>query len=185
MLDAIIAERYARAVFELADEKGRLEQVKNDMDLLIDLATTSKDFKQLLVSPVIRPDKKMGVLDALLGGKVDEITKRFYHLLAGKRREKHLVGIARAFIAKYKEHKSIVTIEIRTVEPLTEGLRNKIIGIIEKRRGVTVDLIEITDPKLIGGFIVSTGDLRYDSSLLASIKKLKKEFEQNLYVREF
>ena len=41
------------------------------------------------------------------------------------------------------------------------------------------------DPKLIGGFIVSTEKVRYDSSLATSIKKLKKEFEENLYIREF
>jgi F-type H+-transporting ATPase subunit delta len=184
MLDSIIAERYAKALYELAHEKGKLEQVKKDMDLLIELTATSKDFKHLLVSPVIKPAKKVGVLDALLSGKVDEITKQFYHLIAGKRREKYLEGIARAFIEKYKEHNNIVTIEIRTVQPLTEGMRDKIVSILEKRRGITVELIEKIDPTLIGGFIVSTGTLRYDSSLAHSIRKLKKEFEENLYVRE-
>jgi F-type H+-transporting ATPase subunit delta len=48
-----------------------------------------------------------------------------------------------------------------------------------------VDLIETIDKSLIGGFIVSTGNVRYDASLTTSIKKLKKEFEENLYVREF
>jgi F-type H+-transporting ATPase subunit delta len=185
MLDSIIAERYAKALFELAHEKGRLEQVKQDMELLIELTMGSREFKHLLVSPVIKPSKKVKVLDALLADKVDTVTKQFYHLIAAKRREKYLEGIARAFIGKYKEHNNIVTVEIRTVEPLTAGLRERIVSLIEKRREVTVDLVEITDPSLIGGFIVSTGNIRYDSSLATSIKKLKKEFEENLYVREF
>ena len=92
--------------------------------------------------------------------------------------------VDKAFIEKYKEHNNIVTIEIRTVQPLTEGMRDKIVSILEKRRGITVELIEKIDPTLIGGFIVSTGTLRYDSSLAHSIRKLKKEFEENLYVRE-
>jgi F-type H+-transporting ATPase subunit delta len=185
MLDSIISERYARALFNLALENKKLEEVKNDMELLLDTIRSSKEFKHLLVNPVIKPDKKIGVLDAILEGKIDKITKQFYHLLASKRREKFMEGIARAFIEKYKEHKNIVTIEIRTVQRLTETMRNRIIDLLEKRRGITVDLVEILDPKLIGGFIVSTGNVRYDSSLATSIKKLKKEFEENLYVREF
>lgn len=185
MLDTIISERYARSLFELAQESDRLEKVKADMDLLLELIRDSKDFKHLLVSPVIKPDKKVGVLDEIFKGKVDELTKKFYHLLATKRREKYLEGIARAFIEKYKEFKKIVTIEIRTVSTLSETMRQQIIALLEKRRDITVELVEIIDPSLIGGFIVSTGNIRYDSSLAHSIKKLKKEFEENLYIREF
>lgn len=185
MLDSIISERYARALFELAHENGKLEQVKKDMDLLIELVDTSRDFRHLMISPVIMPAKKVAVLDALLAGKIDEITRQFYRLLAGKRREKYMEGIAREYIEKYKEHNNIVTIEIRTVQPLTADLRDRIVHILEQRRGIKVDLVEKLDPSLIGGFIVSTSDVRYDSSLATSIKKLKKEFQENLYVREF
>jgi F-type H+-transporting ATPase subunit delta len=185
MLDSIIAERYAKALYELALENKKLEQVKHDMELLLDLIQTSKDFKHLLISPVIKPVKKAGVLDAILEGKIDDVTKKFYHLIANKRREKYLESIAREFVSKYKEYHNIVTVEIRTVQTLTEDMRKKIISLIEKRRNVTVELIETLDPSLIGGFIVSTGNVRYDASLATSIKKLKKEFEENLYVREF
>jgi F-type H+-transporting ATPase subunit delta len=185
MLDTIISERYARSLFELAQESDRLEKVKADMDLLLGLIHDSKDFKHLLISPVIKPDKKVGVLDEIFKDKVDELTKKFYHLLATKRREKYLEGIARAFIEKYKEFNKIVTIEIRTVSKLSETMRQQIIALLEKRRDITVELVEIIDPSLIGGFIVSTGNIRYDSSLAHSVKKLKKEFEENLYIREF
>jgi F-type H+-transporting ATPase subunit delta len=184
MLDSIIAERYAKSLFELSLENGKLEKVKNDMGLFLDLIRDSADFRQLLVSPVVRPDKKVGVIDAILKDKVDELTRKFYHLIASKRREKYLAGIARAFVEKYKEHHKIVTIEIRTVSTLSEPMRNKIISLLEQRRGITVDLIETIDKSLIGGFIVSTGNVRYDASLATSVKKLKKEFEENLYVRE-
>jgi F-type H+-transporting ATPase subunit delta len=185
MLDSIIAERYAKALFELALEQNKLDQVKQDMDLLLDVILGSKEFRHLLVNPVIRPDKKVSVLDALLTGKVDEMTRKFYHLIASKRREKYLEGIAKQFVEKYKAHNNIVTVEVRTVQQLSEGLRNRIVSIIENRNNVTVDLVETLDPRLIGGFIVSTGNSRYDASLATSIKKLKKEFEENLYVREF
>jgi F-type H+-transporting ATPase subunit delta len=185
MLDSIIAERYAKSLYELALETGKLEKVRDDMGLFLQVIRDSADFRHLLVNPVIRPDKKINVLDALFKDKVDVLTEKFYHLITGKRREKYLGGIADAYIEKYKEFKNIVTIEIRTVASLSEELRKQIIALIEKRQGVTVDLVEIVDASLMGGFIVSTGNLRFDASLATSIKKLKKEFEENLYIREF
>ena len=184
MLDSIIAERYAKSLFELALESGKLEKVKSDMDMFLDIIRTSADFRQLLISPVIRPDKKVVVMDEIFKGQIDELTQKFYKLITSKRREKFMSGIARAFVEKYKEHHKIVTIEVRTVSTLSPAMRDKIISLIEKRQGVTVDLVEIIDPTLIGGFIVSTEKVRYDASLTTTIKKLKKEFEENLYVRE-
>jgi len=185
MLDSIIAERYAKSLFELALEINKLEQVKKDMDLMIDVIRNNPDFRQLLVSPVVRPDKKVNVMDKVFGDKIEEITLKFYQLITSKRREKYLEGIAKEFIAKYKEYKNIVTIEVRTVKPLDEKIRNRIISILEQRGGIIVDLVEILDPKIIGGFVVSTENVRYDASLTTSIKKLKKEFEENPYIREF
>jgi F-type H+-transporting ATPase subunit delta len=184
MLDSIIAERYAKSLFELAQEKGKLEQTRKDMDLIIDVCQNNRDFRHMLLSPVIRPDKKIMVMDAIFSGKIEGLTGQFYHLLSQKRREKFLEGIARQFVAKYKEYHNIHVIEIRSASPLSEALRGKIIEIIESRTKGTVELTEIIDKSLIGGFIVSDGGRRYDASLTTTIKKLKKEFEENLYIRE-
>jgi len=184
MLDSIIAERYAKSLFELALEKGKLEQVRKDMDLIIDVCLNNRDFRHMLLSPVIRPDKKIMVIDAVFTGKIEDLTKQFYRLLSKKHREKFLEGIARQFVAKYKKHHNIHVIEIRSAAPLSEQLRKRIIDIIETRTNGTVELTEIVDKNMIGGFIVSDEGRRYDASLTTTIKKLKKEFEENLYIRE-
>jgi len=184
MLDSIIAERYAKSLFELALEKGKLEQVRKDMDLIIDVCLNNRDFRHMLLSPVIRPDKKIAVMDAVFSGKIEELSKQFYQLLSHKRREKYLEGIARQFVTKYKKHHNIHVIEIKSAAPLSAALREKIIDIIESRTKGTVELTEILDKSLIGGFIVSDEGRRYDASLTTTIKKLKKEFEENLYIRE-
>jgi F-type H+-transporting ATPase subunit delta len=184
MLDSIIAERYAKSLFELAIETGKLEQVRKDMDLMVDVCLNNRDFRQMLISPVIRPDKKIAVMDAVFTGKIEELSKQFYHLLSQKRREKYLEAIAKQFIAKYKTYHNIHVIEIRSATPLSKELRERIIDIIEDRTKGTVELIEFIDKSLIGGFIVSDEGRRYDASLTTTIKKLKKEFEENLYIRE-
>jgi F-type H+-transporting ATPase subunit delta len=184
MLDSLIAERYAKSLFELSLETGKLEQVRKDMDLMLDVCANNKDFRQMLTSPVIRPDKKIAVMDAIFTGAIEEVTRQFYRLLSNKRREKYLEGIAKQFIAKYKKHHNIVVVEIRSAVPLSKELRDKVVAIIETRSKGTVELIEVLDKSIIGGFIVSDEGRRYDASLTTTIKKLKKDFEENLYIRE-
>jgi F-type H+-transporting ATPase subunit delta len=184
MLDTLIAERYAKSLFELALETGKLEQIRKDMDLMVDVCLNNRDFRQMLLSPVIRPDKKIAVMDEIFKGKIEELSKQFYRLLSQKRREKYLEGIAKQFIAKYKQYHNILVVEIRSAVPLNKELREKIVAIIETRSKGTVELIEIIDKNMIGGFIVSDEGRRYDASLTTTIKKLKKEFEENLYIRE-
>jgi F-type H+-transporting ATPase subunit delta len=184
MLDSIIAERHAKSLFELALETGKLEQVRKDMDLIIDVCLNNRDFRQMLISPVIRPDKKIAVMDEVFSGKIEDLSKQFYHLLSQKRREKYMEGIAKQFITKYKKYHNIFVIEIRSAAPLSKELREKIVAIIETRTKGTVELVEIIDTGMIGGFIVSDEGRRYDASLTTTIKKLKKEFEENLYIRE-
>jgi F-type H+-transporting ATPase subunit delta len=184
MLDSIIAERYAKSLFELAIEIGKLEQVRKDMDLMVDVCLNNRDFRQMLLSPVIRPEKKIAVMDTVFSGKIEGLTRQFYHLLCQKRREKYLEGIAKQFIAKYKNYHNILVVEIRSATALSKETREKIVAIIETRSKGTVELIEIVDKNMIGGFIVSDEGRRYDASLKTTIKKLKKEFEENLYIRE-
>jgi F-type H+-transporting ATPase subunit delta len=184
MLDSIISERYAKSLFELALENGKLEQVRKDMDLMLDVCLNNRDFRHMLKSPVIRPDKKIAVMDAVFTGKFEELTRQFYKLLINKRREKYLENIAKQFIDKYKNYHNILVVEIRSAVPLSKDLREKIVAIIETRTKGTVELIEIVDKNMIGGFIVSDEGRRYDASLKTTIKKLKKEFEENLYIRE-
>ncbi|MBW6459342.1 MAG: ATP synthase F1 subunit delta [Bacteroidales bacterium] len=185
MLGSIIAERYAKALFDLALETGKLEEVRNDMALMLEVIQISKEFKHLLASPIFRPDKKIGVMDSIFKDKIETLTKKFYHLIVQKRREKYLHNVVRQFIEKYKDYHNIVTLELRSVVPVHDDLQKKIIEIIEQREQVQVELVEIQDECLIGGFIITSKDQRYDASLKSAIKKLKREFEENLYIREF
>jgi len=184
MQDTLLAQRYAKALFELSLEMKKLEEVKNDMDLLQETARESKEFRQFLVSPVIQADKKASVLSTLFSGKVDELSLRFMELLAKNRRESSLQSIGTEFIELYKAHHNITTVMVKTAHRIGPELRDEIVARLAKRTGGTIDLVEQVDEKLIGGFIVTIGNDQYDASLLRVFNQLKKEFEENLYIRE-
>ena len=184
MKEALLAHRYAKALFELAHEKGRLEQIRQDMQLILEASSESVDFRQMLRSPVIRPDKKVAVFVAVFKGKVDEITMEYFKLLARNRRESFMAEISKQFITIYKKHFNITTVYLKTATTVGEDLRKQILKRLEKFTGGTIGLVEKVDESLIGGFVVNIEDQQYDASLIMQIKRLKKEFDKNLYIRE-
>ena len=183
MQSTLLAQRYAKALFGLSQEMNQLEEVKRDMEMMLETLQESKEFKQFLVSPVIQADKKASVLNVMFKGKVAELTLKFFELLARNRREDNLKWIALEFIELYKKFKNITTVKLKTAVGVSEKVKIDILEKLSRYTGGTIDLIEEVDEKLIGGFVVSIEDTQYDASLLRVFNQLRKDFEENLYIR--
>jgi len=127
-----LATRYAKSLIDLAIERNQLEIIFADMQWLQQVIKSSRDFSNLLKSPIIKPDKKQQVVEAILKGNVSEVSALFVRLLIAKGRESNLPEIITAFINQYKEHKNIYTVKLTTAAPLNDDLKNTIINQIRK-----------------------------------------------------
>ena len=81
-----IASRYAKSLLDLATETNKVEQIKTDFALFSD-ALKSRDLQLLIKSPIIKPDKKLGIFKAIFDGKIDELTSSFFEIVIKKGRE--------------------------------------------------------------------------------------------------
>ena len=102
-----LATRYAKALIDLAIEKGKLEEVYADMQWLQSVCKTNRDFVNVLRSPIIKGDVKKKIIEAVTTGRINEITNAFIRLIITKGRESNLPEISSAFVAAYKEKKNI------------------------------------------------------------------------------
>jgi F-type H+-transporting ATPase subunit delta len=182
---SLISKRYAEALLELAIESKNLDLIKDDMGTIIKLCQTDREFRLFLRSPVIRPDMKIRVLNGIFEGKVEELTMKFIQLIARHRREPILEQIANQFISLYKKHNNIVTTYLTTAAEITDDIKEMIIKIMKDYTKGNIELHEDIDKDLLGGFILRFEDKQFDSSLRNRINQLKKEFEENLYIRGF
>lgn len=183
MPHSLIAKRYAKAVFELALEMNVVEETKTDMDLISSVVASNKDFVLLLNSPVVRPDKKKKVMESIFGDKIGKLSMRFLMLITQKRREKFISDIAIEFINIYKKFKNIFTVHIETAQSISDGLRKKVIALMEDHTKGSIELNEEVKKDLIGGFVIAYDDYKYDVSISYQLRKLKKAAgEVNLYV---
>jgi F-type H+-transporting ATPase subunit delta len=179
MSQTAVAIRYARSLIQIANEKGMLDTVYGDMRIVLAGCKQLKDLRLLLISPVIKTDKKVQVFKEIFSGQVNQITEQFIILLAKKRRESYLEKIAEEFISQYKEQMHIVTAIVTTAIPMDEATRNNVKEILKKHYKSDIEIVEKVDAKLIGGFIITIGNKQVDMSIHHQLTELRKNFNQS------
>ena len=179
-----LASRYAKSILDLAIERGELEKVYADMLWLQSVCKSNRDFVNVLRSPIIKNDVKRKIIEAVtVTGNISEITSGFNRLLVVKNRERFLPEIVNAFIAAYKNHHHIRTIQLTTAHPVTDDVKNAIVTQVKKSAGFEkVELEEKVNPDLIGGFVLQVGDQLVDASVAYDLRAIAKQFENNDFI---
>lgn len=178
--------RYAKSLFLLAIERNELEAVSKDMQLIDSTIRENRDLENLLKSPIIKVDKKAAIMDEIFAGKLGKTTLAFIHLIIRKRREMFIDQIARHFVILYLENNNVEEALVITPFAMDDDFRKKITDLVLKySTNSSVELEERIDPNLIGGFVLRFGDRQFDASVLREIEMLRREFDKNLYVKEY
>lgn len=168
-----VAIRYAQALLELAVENNTLDAVSRDMQYLAQVNADNRDFQLLLSSPVIKADKKIAVLNEIFGS-FEKVSTAFVELIAKNGRENILPEIAIAFNALVKEHRGIVPVTLTSAAKLDDAVKKQIVSKISATIKGTIEITEVIDPSLIGGFIVKMGDTQIDASVASKLSQLKQ-----------
>lgn len=181
-----VSARYAKALIDLSVERGQLEKVYEDIQGFIEIAK-NREFNNMLISPIVKSDKKQKIFDAIFEGKVEKTTKAFFDIIIKKNREPELSDIANSFVEQYKAIKNISTVTLVTATPASDKMIAAIKAKLEASDEISgnVDLQTAVDADLIGGFVLKFGDKLYDASIANQLKQLKKEFSKNAYIKNF
>ncbi|MBX7201995.1 MAG: ATP synthase F1 subunit delta [Bacteroidia bacterium] len=185
MHDTRSAIRYARSLFLLALERSEIEVVFADMTLIGNTIRENKELDNLLKSPIIKADRKISILNAIFKGKIGQLSNAFLELLVKKRREMHVGQIARSFMQLYFENNGIEEAQLITAFPVDEEFRQTIIALVAKQTHQKVELQETIDNTVIGGFVLRFGNKQIDASISTEMAELRREFEQNLYIKDY
>ncbi|MCC7231819.1 MAG: ATP synthase F1 subunit delta [Bacteroidia bacterium] len=178
MIETKVAKRYARSLIGLSSDTGLLDAVAQDMKFLISVLDENRQLGVLMRNPIIHTDKKRAVLKQIFSGKVQDVSMKFMDIVTAKSREMYLEHIAKEFIEEYKILKGIRTAEIISAVGLDDTLRQQVYRIIRGDSDAGIELIEKTDRRLIGGFVLRMGDKQYDASIAAELRKLAREFSK-------
>ena len=179
MAETKVARRYAKSLLDLGKESNNTELLYNDMMLVAKAIKANRQLGAMLKSPVIHAFKKDAVLKEVFSGKISETSLEFMRLVTRKNREYYTEDIAKSFIEIFKEYKNIQPATVTTATPMDASLRDEMIAIVKKATGNSVELNEVVDPSVIGGFILRWGDNQIDSSVTSKLAALKQDFNKS------
>lgn len=174
MNDSKISVRYSKALFQLALEKKILEKVNQDMIFISEICKFPET-KEFLHSPIIPPSKKSSILHKMFDGNVEKITLSLIDLVVKNGRESYLPAIARVFNSETMKYNGITESVLTTAVKTDVRVRKQISDLISKAFSTKVELEEVVNPEIIGGFILRIDDKYIDASIRNKLRKIKKE----------
>ena len=170
-----VAARYSKAFLDLSLELNKLEEAKVDAEVVFNAINTSRDLRNFLGSPVVKPLQKNKILSEIFEKNISELTMRFILLIVRHGRDKDMENIFDQFMVQYREHMNIVEVEFTTSTKVTANVVANIKKMLESSTGKTIEIVETVDEKLIGGYIVDMANYRLDASLANGMRKLRRE----------
>ncbi len=165
---------YAKALFEAAEDKGRLDLVREQLGDLAHSIGEVPELASVLENPETDSRVKADVLEQILGGG-DELIRNFVRVVVEKGRAGEIRGIAAEFEALVAARAHVLDVELTTASELSDADFEHIVNDIEKRSGRTVQASRSVDPDLIGGIVLQAGSLRLDASLRGRLDRLRQE----------
>lgn len=169
-----LADRYATALFELAEEQKLLDQVAGDLRRLGAMLRESGDLRRLVRSPILSRAEQGRAIGALAQeAGFSALTRNFLGLVAQNRRLFAVPEMIGAFLARLAARRGEITAEVTAAQELTAAQRDAVTEQLKKAMGSKVAVELRVDPALLGGLVVKVGSRMVDASLRSKLHRLQ------------
>ena len=168
-----ISTEYAEALFEIALEQGRTEELYKELCLLKDLFLENPEYVELLEAPSIEPEKKVELVGQALGS-LDEIIVNFVMLLVQRGRIALIYLCIDEYERLFNASRSAMVVTVISATELSDEQKQKIITSLERKYGCKIELCCEIDENILGGIIIKTEDAVLDGSLKKKLRDVKE-----------
>jgi F-type H+-transporting ATPase subunit delta len=170
------ANRYAKALLDLAFEENQGEVIYKDMQLVAQTISSNAELQLLFDSPIFKITDKKETLLKIFGNKISKLSNNLIGLLETNKRMSLLQLIAVQYSMLYNEKKQFVEVTVTTAFTIDDKMRTLILSKAQElANGKEVHLKNKVDESIIGGFILRVGDVQIDASIINKLGNLKRE----------
>lgn len=174
MNTGVISIRYAKALYAYAKMRNMHVAVYENMRQLKDALRKIKELHLMLKDPALSMPAKVEIICSAVQD-VSPVFKQFAELVVKNEREDMLLYIAYAYIGIYRKDNRVVAMKITTATPMPDSLLNKIENIIEARDNMNVEIRNVIDDSVIGGFVCEANSVRLDASVRCQLGEIRKK----------
>ena len=171
-------KKYAQAVFVVADETAQLTDTIKRLDILLNIYTSSPEFRLFLQSRRISPAEKMKILKKVFMDILSDLELELLNHLLEEGHIQLLVAVIKKFGFITQSVKTSLKVSISTAEQMNPEELSNIVRIIEQKLGKKVDAEALVDPEILGGVKFRIGNTIVDGSIATRLQKLGNSLYQ-------
>lgn len=174
----LAANVYSEALFSLALEEGRIDELQKELKILCDLIGANPEFMEFLTTPKISKEEKRTFVDSVLGDKFSQEIVNLTKVLIDKKRAGELPDIVEVFDKSVLSHHDLVSAAAYSAVALSAAEMDALKAKLAQLTGKAISLENIIDPSVIGGIRLKVGDRVIDGSLKRRLEDLKGNLAQ-------
>jgi F-type H+-transporting ATPase subunit delta len=169
-----IGQVYARALFEVAQEHDKLDDIREQLGQFADALEESRDLSLFFFSPYFSADeKKEGLEKAIEDG--DEDFVRFLGVLLENHRMPAIYRIRSEYDRLWADERKLLPVEVTSAIELDEKTVKSIGDRIGEQTDRNVELTTNVDPEILGGIVLRVGNSILDASIRRRLEQLRRQ----------
>ncbi len=172
-----LAEVYARSLFEVAREQGKLDELREQLGQFADALDSNRELAIFFFSPYFSTKEKQQALERMLEG-AEEIFVNFLRLLIENHRMPVIFRARQQYERLWERANELLPVEITSAVALDEGTTETLGKRIGERAGRKVRLAAHVDPEIIGGVVLRVGNSILDASIRNRLEQLRRHVAQ-------
>jgi F-type H+-transporting ATPase subunit delta len=169
-----IAQVYARSLFEVASEAGKLDTVREQLGAFADALQDSRELQTFFFSPYFSTEEKKDGLGRTVTG-ADETLTNVLEVLVENHRMPVIFRVRRDLDRLWQEANQLLPVQITSAVALDESVATRIGDEIGRQTGRRVQLTSTIDPDVIGGVVLRVGNSILDASIRTRLEALRKQ----------
>lgn len=183
-----IASVYAEALFDLAREAGKVDEVREELEELVKLREhDDAGVSEFFVSRALDDETRTALIEKWFRGKLSDLTLDTLAVMHAHGRPGLLPALLRCFVLRQEAAAGQVEATATSAVPLSDEERAAVTAMAARLSGKKPLMEFVVDPEILGGLILQIGDLRYDNSvrthLNAALETLRERSERGLDVK--
>ena len=174
------SERYARALFELANENSEIDKIENNINNFLSIYNSSEEFKNFIKNPTKTIENQFNVINVISEKfGFEKNLKNFLCLLVKKRRIFFVYKIVQNFLRLCSMKRGEVKASLVSSKKLSEDELKDLSTDFSKSMGSIIKFDYSVDESLIGGLKIQLGSFMIDTSIKNKLNKYKQKMLEN------
>jgi F-type H+-transporting ATPase subunit delta len=167
-------QAYATALLEVARAEGMLGEVEDDLFRFARVFEGNDDLRMALTDPALPTDRRMAVVEELMGGKALNVSAALASFVVGIGRAAEMPAIVDRFVELAAGERDHEVAEVRSAVPLDQSQRDRLATALSEATGKRIEVKVIVDEQVLGGLVARIGDTVIDGTIRHRLEQLKE-----------